>query len=70
LGKTRKQIKIIAEKVASEKEVANGSRASCTNVQSSGGSSKSTSDFTERISKYLIQYVPDTPVRKKSSLKE
>ena len=48
---------------------ANGSGASCTNVQSSGGSSKSTSGSTEQISKYLIQYVPDTPVRKKGSLK-
>jgi len=42
------------------------SGTSSTNLLSSDGNSHSTS---ERISKFLVQYVPETPVRKKSSLK-
>ena len=48
--------------------IASGSRNSAATTQS-GSSSNSTRSTTERISKYLIQYVPETPVRKMSSLK-
>jgi len=48
-------------------ETTSGSRSPSTATLSGGGNSDQSKSFsTERISKYLIQYVPETPVRKKA----